>query len=192
VVAATRSLVATEDLDAVTLRRVATELGVTAPALYAHVRDKRDLLRAVAEGEFEALLARFDAVGVEAPLDRVRALSRAYVAHALEQPALFRTMFLFAPDLSFGAPPSETLAIAGRAFELGVAAVADAVDAGLLPSQDVARAGLVLWTATHGVADVLLLGFGDDDHDRAALLDEVLDAVLAGLGARGGRGQDDA
>ncbi len=45
----------TEGLDAVSLRRLATELGVTPMALYRHVRDKQDLINAMAEQAMEGL-----------------------------------------------------------------------------------------------------------------------------------------
>ena len=45
----------TEGLDAVSLRRLATELGVTPMALYRHVRDKQDLINAMAELAMEGL-----------------------------------------------------------------------------------------------------------------------------------------
>src|SRR6476619_4382346 len=44
-----------EGLDAVSLRRLATEFGVTPMALYRHVRDKQDLINAMAELAMEGL-----------------------------------------------------------------------------------------------------------------------------------------
>jgi AcrR family transcriptional regulator len=44
-----------EGLDAVSLRRLASELGVTPMALYRHVRDKQDLINAMAEQVMEGL-----------------------------------------------------------------------------------------------------------------------------------------
>ena len=52
-------LIARDGLDALTLRRLADSFSVSAPALYAHFRDKEDLLRAVAEREFEELMVRY-------------------------------------------------------------------------------------------------------------------------------------
>jgi TetR/AcrR family tetracycline transcriptional repressor len=49
-------LMAEAGLEALTLRRLATELGVSAPTLYWHVRNKRELLDLMAE----ALVARDD------------------------------------------------------------------------------------------------------------------------------------
>jgi AcrR family transcriptional regulator len=45
-----------EGLEAVSIRRLATELGVTPMALYRHVKDKQDLINAM----YEALLEGFD------------------------------------------------------------------------------------------------------------------------------------
>jgi AcrR family transcriptional regulator len=45
-----------EGLEAVTLRRLATELGVTPMALYRHVKDKQDLVNAM----YEAIVEDFD------------------------------------------------------------------------------------------------------------------------------------
>jgi AcrR family transcriptional regulator len=47
----------TDGLEAVSLRRLALELGVTPMALYRHVRDKEDLVNAMTE----AVLEGFDA-----------------------------------------------------------------------------------------------------------------------------------
>jgi TetR/AcrR family transcriptional regulator, tetracycline repressor protein len=44
-----------EGLDAVSLRRLASEFGVTPMALYRHVRDKQDLINAMAEVSMEGL-----------------------------------------------------------------------------------------------------------------------------------------
>jgi hypothetical protein len=41
--------------------------------------------------------------------------------------------------------------------------------------------GLTLWTATHGAADVLLMGFGFDDATRDQLVDAVIDTLIEGL-----------
>ena len=189
IVAATRELIAHEGLDAVALRRVGAALGVTAPALYAHVTDKRDLLRAVAEHEFAELLAAFDTVTEQDPLARLRALARVYVDRALAGPELFRTMFLFPPELDLTGSTGEELPLATQAFTYAAAPIEEAVAAGLLRADDPALITFVSWTAMHGLATVLNLGFALDDATRELLIDSVLDTVLAGLGAppRGSR-----
>jgi len=181
VVAATRALIVDESLAAVSLRRVGAALGVTAPALYAYVTDKRDLLRAVAEYEFARLIERFEAIDDPDPLVRMRQQSRAYIDHALENPELFKTMFLFPPDLAFGGTTGEELAQATRTFEVALVAITEAIEQGLIRNIDPLTAGLTLWTATHGCADVLNMGFEFDEAGREELITRVLDTVIAGL-----------
>ncbi len=65
-----------EGLDAVSVRRVASELGVTSMALYRHVKDKNDLLSAM----LDAVMADFDlGAGIVTSMpwqDQVRRLLR--------------------------------------------------------------------------------------------------------------------
>ena len=57
-----RAIVERDGAEAVTLRGLARDLGVTAPALYAYVDDKHDLLAAVATEHFDRLVSRFEAI----------------------------------------------------------------------------------------------------------------------------------
>jgi AcrR family transcriptional regulator len=181
VVAATRALIVDESLEAVSLRRVGAALGVTAPALYAHVTDKRDLLRGVAEFELTQLMSRFALVTDPDPVARLRRFSRTYIDYAVENRELFKTIFLFPPELPIGSPTGEELPLATQAFELPLVAIDEAIRTGVFKPTDTTTASLVLWAATHGCADVLLFGFDFDDASRESLITAVLDAVIAGL-----------
>lgn len=181
IVATARRLLAADGLEALSLRRVARELGVTAPALYAHVDDKLALLRAVAEGEFARLAERFEtAAGAPDPLARIRANARAYVGYARENPELFRVMFLFRPRLT-AVPRGDELPLATRTFEAGAAAVAEASAAGAIRRADPLLASLALWTAIHGLASVFLLGVELGAEQEERLVDCVIESLLEGL-----------
>jgi len=179
-----RDLIRADGLHQLSLRRLAGRLGVTAPALYAHVTDKGDLLRAVAELEFGRLVARFDAVATDDPVGRLRAYHRAYIDHAREDPELFEVMFVFPPDVgATELPEGAELPAATRTFAIALAAVEDAVAAGAIRSDDPLLVSLTLWTAAHGVASALRLGLGlpPDLEDR--LVEETIDRLLAGWSA---------
>lgn len=183
VIDATRALIADHGLEAVSLRRVGAKLEVTAPALYAYVSDKRDLLRAIADQEFEHLIARYEQVRNDDPLERIRGYCEAYVAQARAEPELFRTMFLFQPDLGRDPEPDHTLPSATRAFQIPAAAVAQAVESGRFRPVDPLVAALSLWVAVHGVTDLLLLGMGIDDQLLEDLTATVIDSAIRGLSA---------
>jgi AcrR family transcriptional regulator len=182
IVDTSREMIVTGGLASLSLRRLAERLGVTAPALYAHVRSKQDLVRAVAEAEFDRLVARFESVDATDPVDRVRAYNRAYVDHAREQPELFEVMFRFPPQVD-GLDPVPTeleLPAASRAFAIAVDAVSVAMDAGGIVRGDPLLVALALWSAAHGVAGVLRLGLALPPELEEALVDEVTERVLRG------------
>jgi AcrR family transcriptional regulator len=183
IVATTRTLIETEGLDAVSLRRVGAALGVTAPALYAHVADKRDLLRSVAASAFALLIQSFESVDDPDPVERVRGFSRAYIEFAHRNPELFKTMFLFPPDLAIGTPTGEELPMATLAFRVPLTAMTEAMDAGTFKAMDPDLAGLTMWVAAHGCAEVLALGFALDDASRDALIDSVIETTINGFRA---------
>ena len=166
-----------EGAEQLSLRGVARALGVTAPALYAYVDDKHELLAAVAADHFERLIERFALIDAPDPLERIRALSRAYVDHAVASPALFRLMFRYPPS-----PTSELAAFppATEAFEVAAAATAAAIASGQLAVDDASMASMVMWVAIHGVAEVLLMGFGFDKDWEDRLVESVIETVLAG------------
>jgi AcrR family transcriptional regulator len=168
-VAAARVLVASEGLSALSIRRLAAELDVSAPALYAHVRDKDDLIAAVAEVERDAIAERFRAVADPDPRTHLRRLADAYVAYSRDEPELFTIVATTPPGLRGSAAEAELVAAAVRARVADPAELAAAV-----------------WAAAHGVATVLRLSprpAVDDD----ALLTAVVDPLLR-FGRRGGRG----
>ena len=183
VITATRTLIIDEGLEAVSLRRLGSLLGVTAPALYAYVQDKNDLLSAVATAEIERLMDRLAAAaehgdGDGDTLSRVRAQFRAYVDFACENPTLFRTMFLHPPEV-----PHTTIASVREtpAMKMPLESIVEGIEQGLIKDLDPAFVALIMWTAAHGLAHVLLLGVPFDGELGEALTEQVLDVVLAGL-----------
>lgn len=183
VIEATRQLIIEDGLESVSLRRVGARLEVTAPALYAYVSDKRDLLRSIADAEFDALIVRFEKVTDSDPIERSKGYCHAYVDHARDEPELFKTMFLFQPDLGLGDAPDSTTPSATRAFLLPAESVSEAIDSGGFRPVDPLLAALTLWVAMQGVTDVMLMGFdlGDDLIDD--LVDTVIETTIRGLTA---------
>jgi AcrR family transcriptional regulator len=170
VVAAARGLVATQGLAALSIRRLAFELDVSAPALYAHVRDKQDLVGAVADLERDAIAARFRAVADPDPRVHLRRMAGAYVAYSRDEPELFAVVATTPPGLRGSAAEAELVAAATRARANDPAALASAV-----------------WAAAHGVATVLRLAPSAAGGHDGELLGAVVDPLLRPA-KRGGRG----
>jgi len=155
-------------------------LGVTAPALYAHVADKRDLLQGIVGQEFDLLIQRFRAVEAKDPIERLEAQCHAYVDHALQNQDLFRAMFLFRPELT-GEQRGDSPALINRLVDELRSTMQAAQAEHRLDAADLDLAALVLWSAVHGVVITLLAGPPLQIELRAALADSAITTALVGI-----------
>ena len=91
VVIAGRRVLEQDGPDALTMRRVAGELGIRAPSLYKHVPHKSALETAIIVDGFEEAAAAFEAA-VEGEDDHLAAFVVAYRAFATAHPHVYRLM----------------------------------------------------------------------------------------------------
>ena len=127
-----RRIAEAEGWDAVTIRRLATELGVTQPVLYTAFGKRQDIVDAVALRGFAELAAALDAGDPAA----------AYLDFARAHPATYEAMFLMPTGLRFAeADAPEPMRVAFAA--LGRA---------LRTTDDVRTE--IAWSLLHGVASL--------------------------------------
>jgi AcrR family transcriptional regulator len=92
---AARTLLQQEGTDAVTMRRVAEAVGITAMAVYRHYPNRAGLLNKLADGGFTELAARLEKAKLSGNTEkRLERLMQIFLDHALEKPRLFELMFL--------------------------------------------------------------------------------------------------
>jgi AcrR family transcriptional regulator len=142
--------------EAVTLRAVARQVGISAPSIYAHFADRQAIVDAIVNGAFGdfngAIRAASDAA-VQAgagPGARLRAMGAAYLAFAAERPNRYKLLFERRDLIGIGSEANRLIRIGS--FELLVASVQACVDAGISASDDPARDAAAIWAALHGFA----------------------------------------
>jgi len=163
--------------DALSLRALARDLGVSAPALYDHIRSKDDLLRLVAGAGYAELASRWVSLDPTDAEGWIRASSHAYVAFALERPGLFALMFRFRPAFVEGPGEVEDPA-ATAVFEVALGVVERASVEGGLRAAPPLELALGIWAAMHGVATVLSMS--PELNQALWMVDLVIDGLLAG------------
>ncbi|MFF2630982.1 TetR/AcrR family transcriptional regulator [Kitasatospora griseola] len=148
--------------DAITLRAIAREMGMTANAIYGYFATRDDLVTALIADVCTALADAVDSAwaagAAEPPAARIRAWAGAFRAWALANPEGFRLIY-GDPVPGYRAPEGGAAPDAARRVCVGIAALADAAWAHAEPA--------------HGGAD-----FDWDDFD-AGLLDKVRPAFPA-------------
>ncbi|HEX5262124.1 MAG TPA: TetR/AcrR family transcriptional regulator [Phenylobacterium sp.] len=143
--------------DAVTMRQLAAELGVSPMTPYRYFEDKDDILAAVRTNGFnrfaEALeTARESAVGARAI---GTAVGEAYITFALEHPHSYKLMFDFNQPHVEQYP--DLVAAGQRAQKTMTGYIEDAFAEGLM-SGDPMQIGLMNWAAIHGAVILELSG----------------------------------
>ena len=92
---AARALLDKDGAEAVTMRRVAAGVGITAMAVYRHYPDRKGLLNALADSGFRELAERLAAVRKTGTIaDRLARTLDVNVMFGLKNPRLFELMFL--------------------------------------------------------------------------------------------------
>src|SRR6516162_7045335 len=135
IVATARKLAEAEGWDAVTTRRLSTEIEYSQPVLYKHFSSMEQIAAAVAIDGFGELadVTRTARTGAGTASDALTRIAHAYLDFARDNPAVYDAMFTGATTLRFAAqdtPPQLEAAFADLRHAVGV--VADEQDADAL------------------------------------------------------------
>lgn len=150
------AIIQAQDVAAVSLRKVARQIGVTNAAPYHHFENKTALLSAVAAEGFRALVERGQAAMSKhaAPIDQLTALGMAYLSTAIEHPAHYQVMFR--SDLH-QADCEELESVSGDAFGMLVGTI-DRLRIELGAEGDILPLTLTAWSMVHGFASLWTQG----------------------------------
>lgn len=172
------------------MRAIAGRLGVSAPAIYHHFADKKALIQALVVTDLHQLAATFArAQRVRDPIERLRELGLAYVQFGLENPQLYRLLFM-TPDLKAGAEEQIKEAMEATpeqdAYGIVRTCVEAAIGAGRFSPRhrDPDQVAQALWGVVHGIVALNVVFSCQawiewrDTMETAAL---VIDATLNGM-----------
>ena len=176
------------------LRRVAERIGYSPTTIYLYFQNKDDLLLQTVKSGFAA----FDeAIGRAAqnsdePLQQLENLGRAYLDFGIDNPTLYRMMFMQPTDfhllprlLGSGTPDEEKHNAAENAHrvaaqELLVEAVERGIAQGILCDGNAIWMADALWASVHGLVSLAASPLMEPDHARK-IADPLLQTVIRGL-----------
>ena len=180
--------------EAVVLREAARKVGVSATAAYRHFAGHGDLVHAVKEHAQQRLTASMEAELAKSEprpdargeaLRRIRAIGYGYLRFALAEPGLFRTAFCRSDKDYTGQTAQEQAAgmAASPAFQMLSESLDSLVAVELLAPERRPFAEVYAWSATHGLAMLLLDGPLNQisEGDREQAIARVIDGVIDGL-----------
>ncbi len=167
IVATARKLAESEGWEAVTTRRLSTEIEYSQPVLYKHFAGLEQIADAVAIDGYEELAeaCRVAGAAADGADDALARIARAYLEFAAEHPAVYDAMFTRATSLRFASEGTPAQ------LEDAFAQLRDAVSA-VTGSQDADTLTEVLWAALHGLVTLSRAGRLRPSHvaDRVQVL----------------------
>ncbi|WP_166979833.1 TetR-like C-terminal domain-containing protein [Paramicrobacterium fandaimingii] len=180
----------TDGAQAIGLRSITKQIGVSPNAAYRHFADRQALIVAVAE-EIQArmaetmrsrVLASDDDSAATRARSRLRAVGLGYIAFARAEPGWFSLAFFGAREA-----PEPPLSVPGDRtpppFALLIEALDALVDAGELAAERRDGAEWACWSAVHGFAELVIYGplSTHDDELVSALAERVVDDIIVGI-----------
>jgi AcrR family transcriptional regulator len=164
-----RQVAEAEGWDAVTTRRLSTEIEYSQPVLYKHFSGMDQVAAAVAVDGFAELagLLRTARTGAKTPSDGLSRMARAYLDFARDNPAVYDAMFTGRTTLRFAEPDTPPQLVAAfDELHQAMSLVAREADADTLAE--------VFWAALHGLTSLDRGGRLRPEYDR-----ERVDALIA-------------
>ena len=146
-------------LDGLSMRKLATRLGVTAPALYRHYESKESVLVDVV-GEAFKVFAQYlyRALDGRTPVERFRLTGRSYLAFALEHQEYYAILHASHEIMGHDKLPHEATDHACAVGQFMVDRVREGMECGMLkpgPPETVAR---TIWAHAHGLVSIYYRG----------------------------------
>ena len=179
---AAQTLLAEEGPAALTVRRIATEAGMSTMNVYSRFGGKDGVLEALFREGFAALRAAMLEGGLtDDPCADLERCGAAYHRFAVENPTYYAVMFL-RPDRDF--EPSEEAQIeALGTLELLELKLQRAIDAGALAPADPKELAVMVWATCHGLVSLELKGLADEDAglEWSGVFHRTMEALMAGL-----------
>ncbi|MEP1216875.1 MAG: TetR/AcrR family transcriptional regulator [Marinobacter sp.] len=163
---------------AISLRALAKQLGVSAPALYRHFIDRESLLAELAISGFESLRERLQTVDQSSPRLALVDIGLVYVSFAQDEPNLYRLMF-GGRVLPRGVHPR--LDVAGKiAFQVLEDTIARAQQVGYVKPIPLSLMTAAAWSLVHGLAQLTIDGHLPSAKAEPHLAEGVVTLLLEG------------
>ena len=190
---AAKELFIREGYEATTIRRIADEVGVSAPALYLYFKDKEAIMLALCDQTFGLLIEQMEVLAKLdlPPIERLRRCGEAYVRFALANPREYWLTFMSGNTpkqiktqgghKAEVADPSQPGTAGAIAFQRLIAMFRDIENAGMALHFPVETAAELVWMGLHGLAAALINNPDFPWTKRDTLIAGMIDMTVRGV-----------
>ncbi|MDH3206781.1 MAG: TetR/AcrR family transcriptional regulator [Gemmatimonadota bacterium] len=166
ILARASELYLTDGLAGLSMRKLAKEVGVTAPALYRYYEGREALLADLVRQAHHVFLDYLRR-GLEAstPVERLASAAQGYFDFALEHPRWYAIMFSGSERLGMDALPDDIEAMGCAIHQFWNDRVNECMRAGVLKEGDPEDVSITMWAHAHGLVQLYQQGRLNTDAD---------------------------
>ena len=149
------------------MRKLAKNVGVTAPALYRHYDGKEKVLADVVREAYQAYQGYvYRALQASTPIERFFQAGEGYLDFALENPRWYKIMFSSPERLGMKELPDDIEAMGWGVHQFWIDRVRECMQVGLLKEADPLQTALTMWAHAHGMILLYNQGFFPMDREE--------------------------
>ena len=173
-----------QGLDGFSMRKLAREVGVTAPAIYRHY-DGREAVLADVLREAHRVFSRYlyGALGAPTPLERFQGAGEGYLSFVFDHPRWYGIMHTAPEHLGMDTIPDDIEAMQAAIHQFWIDRVRECMDAGILKDGDPEMTSVTMWAHAHGMVQLYHEGCLEMPKDDFRLLFKASGLrLMAGVG----------
>ena len=149
------------------MRKLAKNVGVTAPALYRHYDGKEKVLADVVREAYQAYQGYvYRALRESTPIERFFQAGEGYLDFALEHPRWYKIMFSGPERLGMKELPDDIEAMGCGVHQFWIDRVRECMQVGILKQADPLQTALTMWAHAHGMILLYHQGFFPMDQEE--------------------------
>ncbi|NJM25762.1 MAG: TetR/AcrR family transcriptional regulator [Bacteroidia bacterium] len=152
---AAKALFIEKGFEQTSIRTIAEKIEYSPTTIYLYFKDKDDMFYALHQEGFTLLNQYFRPLAhVKDPFERLKAISRAYVTFALENPEFYNLMFILQSPLKAAMKDSGDWPEGERAFDFLVSTVRECEAAGYFEGFEPEVFAFTTWSMVHGICSI--------------------------------------
>lgn len=173
-----------DGLDGLSMRKLAKQVGVTAPALYRHYEGRDAVLADVLREAYQTFTRYlYRALGEPTPLERFVGAGQGFLDFVIEHPRWHAIMYAGPEALGMDPVPDDIEAMGCSVHQFWIDRVRECMDAGILKQGDPELTSVTMWAHAHGLVQLYHQGhLRVTEADFRALFEASGARLFAGVG----------
>lgn len=159
ILSAAKELFTEKGYEATSIRAIAERIEYSPATIYLYYKDKNEIVHALHQEGFKLLVGHFQVLAnVSQPFERLKAMGRAYIQFALQNPDVYKLIFIMEEPLQHVQNCFEEWNEGDRAFDILLKTVDECQQEGYFTGLNKEMLAFTIWSTMHGLCSLRTSG----------------------------------